>query len=203
MSYVAFVESEISFNKQRQEDRSQDVEKLKVEVASLAEQLLTLDEPENRGRLSVELAATQERLNSAKAEIVQLREDLSGSRSVVLESDSVQALVWAMDSPVKQERLNATARLIAEHPESPQAVRLALDMLTEPYLNELSDHGRVNILVYLASTLAPAWTPGLLQRWDSTLENVERRHAQGIAQIGPVTRERIEAAKRNIDRLKL
>ena len=44
-------------------------------------------------------------------------------------------------------------------------MRLALDMLIAPYLNELSDSGRVNIFVYLASTMAPAWTPVLFQRW--------------------------------------
>jgi hypothetical protein len=38
---------------------------------------------------------------------------------------------------------------------------------------------------------------------DSTLANVERRQEQVIAQIGPVARKRIEAAKRNIDRLRL
>jgi hypothetical protein len=38
---------------------------------------------------------------------------------------------------------------------------------------------------------------------DSTLANVERRNEQGIAQIGPVARERMEPAKWNIDRLRL
>jgi len=42
---------------------------------------------------------------------------------------------------------------------------LALDMLIEPYLNELSNNERVNILVYLASTMAPAWIPVMFQHW--------------------------------------
>ena len=49
-------------------------------------------------------------------------------------------------------------------PVSPPAVRLVLDMLIEPYLYELSDNGRVNIFVYLDSTMAHAWTPVLYQR---------------------------------------
>ena len=53
----------------------------------------------------------------------------------------------------------------AGYPESPPMVRLALDILTEPCLNELSDNGRVNIFVYLASIMEPAWTPVLFQRW--------------------------------------
>lgn len=52
----------------------------------------------------------------------------------------------------------------AEHPVCPPAVRLALDMLIEPYRYELSDNGRVDIFVYLVSTVAPAWTPVLFQR---------------------------------------
>jgi hypothetical protein len=38
---------------------------------------------------------------------------------------------------------------------------------------------------------------------DSTLADLERRHEQCIAQIDPVARERIEAPKRHIDRLRL
>ena len=44
----------------------------------------------------------------------------------------------------------------AEYPVCPQAVRLAFDMLIEPYLNELMNNGRDNIFVFLASTMAPA-----------------------------------------------
>jgi hypothetical protein len=47
---------------------------------------------------------------------------------------------------------------------SPQALRLAFDKLIEPYLNELIDNDRVNMSVFLASTMAVAWMSVLVQR---------------------------------------
>ena len=67
---------------------------------------------------------------------------------------------------LQRKSVNACDHLAGppRRPVSPPAVRLVLDMLIEPYLYELSDNGRVNIFVYLDSTMAHAWTPVLYQR---------------------------------------
>ncbi|MDJ0869821.1 MAG: hypothetical protein QNK03_27240 [Myxococcota bacterium] len=198
-AYVAFVDQEIERNKQSQEQASQGVDDIRSEIARKARQLESEKDASQREELTAELARLRDQLNVEKLRIAQLREELSGSSRDVQASESLRALVLGMDSPRKQERLNATRQLVDQYPGSPSAVEEALRLLSEPYLNELSANGRVNVLVYLVATEAAAWTPRLLRRWDAALETMKQRDEAKIAALGPLTRERLEKAARHID----
>ena len=73
----------------------------------------------------------------------------------------------------------------AEYPVSPKAVRLALDMLIAPYLNELSNNERVNMFVYLASTMAPAWIPVMFQHWTPRWRTSSAATSKALRRLAP------------------
>ena len=200
--YLSVVNEDIDKNKEQQEKKKAEAVELKLQAEKLTEQLLRVDESEDREKVTAELIYTQEQLSQAKSDIAQLRQELKAEPVALEGKKELLSLVRDMDSPIKQERLNATGGLIAEHNQSPQAVSLALDMLTEPYLNELSMNGRVNVIVFLSATKPSAWTPALLNRLSEILAHFESRHRKGIAQIGPTTRDRIDKLKAHISKIK-
>ncbi len=97
----------------------------------------------------------------------------------------IAALVTQMNDNDMAQRKSATARLLAEHRQSTQAVELAVDQLSEAAFQRLSKEGRVNVLTFLVESDLAVWTAAQRGEAKAALARIQGRLAAGQATLGP------------------
>lgn len=109
------------------------------------------------------------------------------------QADRIRELAVAINSDDKPVRLAAVSRLVNEFGDSSLTVSETLAWFAPDRIDTLSPSGRINAFYVLSSTRVGAWSPELLEDARKALERVQERDAAGVAEIGPQTRESIQA----------
>lgn len=99
---------------------------------------------------------------------------------------AISNLVQQMNDAMKNNRIGAVEALIENYRGNSAAVEQAISLLEPPKLNELSASGRINVLVFLNSTMAIAWTPQSIARAEQAINQIRSRATNGV-KIGAQT----------------
>lgn len=97
----------------------------------------------------------------------------------------IAALIAQMNDAEIAQRRSATARLLAEHRQSPVAVGLAVDQLSEASFQRLGKEGRVNVLTFLVESDLSVWTAAQRGEARAAVARIHGRLAAGQASLGP------------------
>lgn len=164
--------------------------KVEVAIAKKSEDLETLKE---------QLQAAQENLRSIDRTII----EKSAERDAIIQNsklstreekseEEIPLLVSGMNSEERSARLLSVKRLIDKYRANPIAIDLALDYLRSPLIEKLSAPGRINVLVFLRNTSTSVWTDEFVNRGKKAVQLIKQREAEGVAQIGPQTKEALD-----------
>lgn len=111
------------------------------------------------------------------------------------------ALVIALDSKLYRERYAALEALELRHAADPVAIQAALASLSDGQIDRLSANGRYNVIYFLDRV---SWTrvdSSLVEATRKTIQGIEDRDREGIAEIGPKTQALIDSVKRQLAKL--
>lgn len=106
--------------------------------------------------------------------------------------EEIPLLVSGMNSEERSVRLLSVKKLIDKYRANPIAIDLALDNLRPPLLDNLAAPGRINVLVFLRNTMASVWAEDFINRGNKAVQLIKQRHAEGVAKIGPQTKEALD-----------
>lgn len=115
------------------------------------------------------------------------------------ERERIAALIAQMNDAEITTRRAATARLLAEHRQSPLAVGLAVDQLSEASFQRLGKEGRVNVLTFLVESDLSAWTAAQRGEARAAVARIHGRLAAGQASLGPQIVELLRRLDERLD----
>ena len=115
------------------------------------------------------------------------------------ERERIAALIAQMNDAEITTRRAATARLLAEHRQSPLAVGLAVDQLSEASFQRLGKEGRVNVLTFLVESDLSAWNAGHRGEARAAVARIHGRLAAGQATLGPQIVELLRRLDERLD----
>jgi hypothetical protein len=144
---------------------------------------------------ATEIARETKQLDQQIAEgISELRSQyqLSGE----LSEEEVQELIRRINAEERAARLSAMRVLTDDYRSSSFVIAAVLDLFDPESIEQLSASGRINALYFLRTSNPDSWSPPLKAQALSSLAQMEDRHKQGIARIGPQTRDHIDRFER-------